>query len=227
MISIRKWTYSAITIYRLNGFSGLVRAIWEKVNEYYYEIRFSIDTSGRIEIKDLNKSINSKVYAKYGILYAGSQFEWLRKAMASLPIEKKNATLLDLGSGKGRVLCYALQKGFKKVIGVEYSQELSKISVQNLEKLKEAKNIYFDWEIICDDASNYTIPSYVDVVWMFHPFTGPVLTKVLHNIKKAAEKKKLYVVFANPPKDEITSDYMALVKKIRADYPRVFLYEIV
>lgn len=75
------------------------------------------------------------------------------------------------------------------------------------------------------DASEYNIPIEVDVIWMFNPFTGIVLEKVLQNIQTAGRRKKLYILFANPPKEVITSDYMVLVKKIRPDYPRLFLYE--
>jgi len=60
---------------------------------------------------------------------------------------------------------------------------------------------------------------------MFNPFTGSVLQRVLNNIKTAGQHKKLYIIFANPPKEEVTAKYITLVKFIRPNYPRLFLYE--
>jgi uncharacterized protein YecE (DUF72 family) len=60
---------------------------------------------------------------------------------------------------------------------------------------------------------------------MFNPFTGIVLEEVLQNIQNAGRQKELYIIFANPPKESVTSKYFTLIKKIRPDYPRLFLYK--
>ena len=216
-----------VRTYQTYGVKGILRAIFEKVNEYWYETRFSLDCRGRIEIDELNKSVKDELYHKYGVVFASAKFEWIKKGIDSLPIDHKKATLLDLGSGKGRVTCYALQRGFKKVICVEWSPQLALISESNLEKLSNSigGGERDRWSIINGDASEYTIPKEVDVIWLFNPFTGPILEKVLNNIKTAGHYKKLYIIFANPPKEELAAKYIALVKKIRPNYPRLFLYE--
>jgi len=214
-----------ISTYKAHGAKGILHAISEKVNEYYYERRFGLDCRGKIEIDELNKSVNDERYRKYGVKFASCQFEWMKKGIDSLPIDIKNAQLLDLGSGKGRMTCYALKRGFKKAIGVELSPELVSISRRNLKKLINPIVGQHKWEIINGDASEYIIPREVDVIWMYHPFTGPVLEKVLKNIKTAGHYKKLHIIFANPPKEELTKKYFTLIKKIRPNFPRVFHYE--
>ena len=44
---------------------------------------------------------------------------------------KKNDTIIDLGSGSGRILYYLLNKKYKNLIGVEYSKKLINISKNN------------------------------------------------------------------------------------------------
>ena len=148
-----------IRTYKSKGMTGLFRAISEKANECRYEKRFGLDCRGRIEIDELNKSVNDERYKEYGVVFASAQFEWIRKGIDALPIDIKKATLLDFGSGKGRVPCYALQRGFRKVIGVEWSSESASISESSLTKL----NIVCwggtsRWEIINGAHLNTTFP---------------------------------------------------------------------
>ena len=122
-----------IRTYKAHGVKGIFWAIFEKASKYYYEGRFDLDCGGRIQIDDLNKGVNDERYKKYGVVFASASFEWIKKGINALPIDLKKATLLDLGSGKGRMICYALQRGFRKVIGVEWSSELASISESNLD----------------------------------------------------------------------------------------------
>ena len=215
-----------IITYKAKGMQGIFCGIFEKANAYWYEKRFGLDCGERIEIDVLNKNVNDEQYEKYGVVFASAQYEWIKKGINALNIDIKKATLLDLGSGKGRVTCYALQRGFKKVIGVEWSQKLALISESNLEKLTNSIDGGRDrWSIIIGDASEYTISKKVDVIFMFNPFIGSVLLKVLNNIKTVGKHKNIYIIFANPPKEEVTKNYITLIKIIRSKYPRLFLYE--
>ena len=201
-----------IKTYKNAGMRRIIRGITEKVSEYWYETRFGIDSSGRIEVEELNKTVKDDNFKDFGVVFASTTFEWMRKGINSLPININNSTLLDLGSGKGRILSFALQKGFRKVIGVEYSPELYEIIKSNLKKLDKAK-AGLNWQIINCDAMKYEIPSEIDVIWMFNPFKGPVLEKVLANCKIAGQKKDVYILFANPPEEKVTSNYLSLIKK--------------
>ena len=124
-----------IKICKARGIKGIFAAMSEKANEYWYEKRFGLDCGGWIEIDELNKSVNDERYKNFGVVFTSAPFEWMKKGINELSIDIKNVTLLDLGSGKGRVTSYALQQGFRKVIGVEWSLELASISVSNLNKL--------------------------------------------------------------------------------------------
>jgi len=47
-----------VKTYNHGGMRAIFRAISEKIGEQWYETRFDLDCRGRIEIEDLNKSVN-------------------------------------------------------------------------------------------------------------------------------------------------------------------------
>ena len=109
-------------------------------------------------------------------------------------------------------------------MGIEFSNDLVETSRFNLKLIHDRYNNFL-WDIIEGDAYDYQIPDEVNVIWMFNPFTGDLLEKVLINIQNAGQKRKIYILFANPPKESLTKKYLSLVKKIRPIYPRLFLYK--
>ena len=71
---------------------------------------------------------------------------------------KKNDTIIDLGSGSGRILYYLLNKKYKNLIGVEYSKKLINISKNNPNFNK--KKI----KLINKDFTKYNIPKKTKVI---------------------------------------------------------------
>lgn len=114
-------------------------------------------------------------------------------------------SVLDIGSGLGKMLCLVFSHFFKVSIGVEIDKNRYKISKNNikllkLEKLVKVKNI---------DVLDYAIPTYINVFYMYNPFYDSEddlepLQKVLTNIKKSYNKKprKLHVFFYNPESNQ-------------------------
>jgi len=216
--------YSGLRVLKNDGLIRLLNILIEIYFRYWYVERHGLSfNNNKISIKELNKKVGSARYESFGVEYGFSQFKWLISGVNSLPIKVKNSVILDIGSGEGLPLCYFAQKGFKKVMGIEFSGDLVKTSRTNL-KLIEDKYNNFQWDIIEGDAYNYQIPDEVNVIWMFNPFYGDLLEKVLMNIQNAGQKRKIFILFANPPKETLTKKYLLLIKKIRPTYPRLFLY---
>ena len=208
-----------------DGYKSFFHIVKEIFMRYWYVERHGLKyTKNKISITELNKEVNSKMYEEFGVEYGISQFNWLKLGVNGLPINLKNSTILDIGSGEGIPLCYFAQVGFKELIGIEYSKNLVKTSRKNLEIIKKKYN-NISWNIINGNAYDYQIPDKVNVIYMFNPFFGDLLNAVLKNIQKAGESKTIFILFANPPKENITKKYLIKVKEIRKDYPRVFLYK--
>ncbi len=89
---------------------------------------------------------------------------------------------------------------FRKVIGVEFSPELSEIATRNIECARGRLRC-LNTEVVTVDATNYQVPAEATVVFFYNPFHGPVLASVLHNIPESLRKspRKMTVVFKNTP----------------------------
>ena len=105
---------------------------------------------------------------------------------------------LDYGAGMGRVMVLAATYPFRRVLGVEVSAELSEIARANLEKCRSRLRCK-DVEIITADATLYSPPSDVSVIYFYNPFAGEVLEAVFKNVQRLAANSRLLFLICNLP----------------------------
>jgi predicted RNA methylase len=136
--------------------------------------------------------------AKWGGHYTPSRKHIFTKAIRSLPIRFEDYAFIDLGSGKGEALLLAAEYGFTRVVGVEYSEALTEIASTNVRNATGlmCKSI----ECICADATEFHLSHDPAVVYLFNPFQGRVMDKVVRNIEQTlrAVPRELWIVYVNP-----------------------------
>jgi SAM-dependent methyltransferase len=98
------------------------------------------------------------------------------------PLPPEAATFVDLGAGMGRVAMLAARRPFHAVIGVEVSPALVEIARENLVSLRDPRSVARDVKIVRADAGAYAFPRGDLVVFLYNPFRGPVLDRVLANL---------------------------------------------
>jgi len=108
----------------------------------------------------------------------------LREQIAALGIDFPQYTFIDLGCGKGRALLIAAQFPFRQVRGVEFAPALHAIAEKNIAVYRGPRCCY-DVRADLDDAANYPVPDGPLVVFMFNPFGGVVLDRVLANLTRS------------------------------------------
>lgn len=108
--------------------------------------------------------------------------------MAANPIAVNTATFIDIGSGMGRVVLLAARKAFKQIIGVEFSGALHEIARENLRTYAGRPLNCRDVRLVHADAADFAFPSGNLVVFMYNPFTAPVLKRVLRNLETHAPR---------------------------------------
>ena len=109
------------------GYWGTIQVTLSYIIDYFFDIRYGTDTFSWVELDDLQiQSKNIKRGERYQPTHAMSLRNLFRKLR--IPREK---ILVDLGSGKGKVLLVAAEYGFKEVWGVEFSKELCHIAKRN------------------------------------------------------------------------------------------------
>lgn len=162
-----------------------------------FDKQFGVKTSGYIHHTELN--VKNNVNQSHAASYFGSDPKYFRDVIASLKINYRDFVFIDFGSGMGRVILLATEFPFKRIVGVEFSEELDKIAKENILKFNcevDKERI----EAVCLDAVNYILPIDCLVCYFFNPFDATIMSKVLSNIEKSilANFRDVIIVYANP-----------------------------
>ena len=110
--------------------------------------------------------------------YVPTPFGTLRRLFAALPSDMSRYSFIDFGSGKGRTLIVAAQRGFKDVIGVEFADILHQAAERNITAAGLAGRAR---SVLCD-AREFAIPDGPCVLFFFNPFGQQIMDPVARNI---------------------------------------------
>jgi 16S rRNA G966 N2-methylase RsmD len=185
---------SALDIVNLENFRKIFRNIRKVgplttvryiVSDLLFDMKYKIDTINTEQLENLEIDSPNK---QHGVYYEGTNAYIFKNAFASLKIHAPNCVFIDFGSGKGKAMFMAAERGFRKVIGVEFSIELVDICRKNLEIFKAKTKSKTEFEIIHMDASQYEIPSEANVLFFSNPFNETLTRKVIDNILRSYDK---------------------------------------
>jgi SAM-dependent methyltransferase len=116
----------------------------------------------------------------------------LDKAFDLLQIKFGEYVFVDIGCGKGKALLIAARRGFKTVYGIDYAGDLCEIAINNMERAKVPS-----YNIQTIDAVNYSLPTDEKcIIFMYNPFVGDVMNKVLQKLKTLQNYD--YLIYGNP-----------------------------
>lgn len=193
-----------------------------------FDRKYGVDTSGIIPLKDL--TIESENIER-GIWYQAMSVKIFKQIMNHLAISFGEYTFIDFGSGKGRVLLLSSEYGFKKIIGVEFSQELHHIATQNIaiynRRTQKASNV----ESICTDAVKFSFPDSPMVIFLFSPFEGKVMEQFLNNLSTSisTNPRDFVIIFSGSSPETIkileSTTFRWEELKTRSDWSQFMKYE--
>ncbi len=215
-----------------HGVVGAFAAVPAKIKEGYarangpsrhvseihpFDAEFGTDTSGMIwaeKLRDRNRKPNIHNTGYYAS--APSLFE---QAMAKLDVDLKRFTFVDLGAGKGRVLLLASNYPFQQVIGVEFVPELQEIANRNISLYQPASRQCHKVECVLSDVRDFVFPSEPLVIFMWHPFVGPVFERAIANLEQSIEQypREVYLVYLRPEFGHVLEASQWL-HKVREEY---------
>jgi predicted RNA methylase len=124
--------------------------------------------------------------------------------VSSLPINFREFTFVDLGSGKGRTLLMASEYPFRRIVGVEILPELHRAAVQNIRDYRSPTQRCTQIESICADAREFELAEEPVVLYLFNPLPAEGLDRVLGNLEKSLRQnpRSVYVLYHNPVLEE-------------------------
>src|SRR5438045_9800072 len=105
-----------------------------------------------------------------------------------------------MGSGKGAVMLYASTFPFKKIIGVEFSSLLHRIAERNIARFRSQLMKCKDVMSLCMDVTKYHLPPEPIILYLFNPFKGRALEKVVANTKQSLKDhpRDIGVIYYHP-----------------------------
>lgn len=183
--------FSLVQRVREQGLWNCLRWLVWSGNDRWQEWRLGIKTADMIHWRDLGLNQDSESYEAI-------DYHTFACVMKRLTITADDV-FLDYGCGMGRVLALAARQSFRRVIGVELSARLCLIAEQNLRVVQNrltCKNV----QVINMDACEFSVPVDVSVVWLFSPFFGEVMQKVIAQIRESlsATPREITIIHVIP-----------------------------
>ena len=170
------------------------RSYWRFVGATHraMEMRYGVRTEGDIDLEELG------VAAKGRLGYEGSHWIGVRRALGRLDVGPGDV-FTDFGSGKGPAVLVAARFPFKRAVGVEISDDLTRAARRNLagSRLKPAAHSV---EFETADVLEYEIPDDLSVVYLYNPFTGLVFARFIERLLRSVERspRPLRLVYNYP-----------------------------
>jgi SAM-dependent methyltransferase len=129
-------------------------------------------------------------------------------------LDFRDFTFIDLGSGKGRTLLMASDYPFRRVVGVELLPELHRTARENLSEYKSERQKCFALESICADATEFRFPNEPTVVFLFNPFPGAGLRRMIGGLERSVREhpRAVYVLYHNPLLGRVLEENAGLKK---------------
>jgi SAM-dependent methyltransferase len=162
-----------------------------------FDGRRGTDTSGMVMPWELKDRAHAPADSNP---YASLTSDRIRVLLGAVPVIAGETVLVDLGSGKGRVLLVAQEFAFKRIVGVEWSSELHAIAEKNVAIAGASPAPDPRFELLRMDAAAYAFPADSLVVFLFNPFGAVTMARVVVNLERslAAHPRRIFVIYANP-----------------------------
>ncbi len=167
-----------------------------RAREWWFDYSLGVDTS-RTYLAEVDVDEELAEHATNCSHLGVQDFQMV---MSAVPARGTDYTFVDFGSGKGRVLFYAAQMGFKNIIGVEFVRALHEIAERNIENYMRRRGNGESIRVFNMDAAEYELPLQPTIVFMANPFGDPVMERMLVRLERSlrARPRELYVAYYLP-----------------------------
>lgn len=180
-------------------------ALWlARLDDWLFDFRFGTDTAGLVPCSEYEVVGENR---EHGTGFQSSRPGPFKKIMRSLGFPP-NSVMVDVGSGKGRMVLIASDLGFRKVIGLEFVPSLCEIAQRNVELYRRKGKGAAEIEVHVADASSFEFSGDENVFYLANPFDGPLTRRFLDNIERSvrANPRKVWLVYMNPQEHKTVLD---------------------
>ena len=177
---------AALVARRLVGADAGAKAVERPVHPF--DTEHGVETSGRIGGSHLGAGHAHDVF---NTAYVGvppsrlrNAVEQWREVAGDRPIGEY--AFFDVGCGKGRAVMLASEMGFRECVGVELDPGLAAVAQTNVEAWERTGKAGCPVRIVEGDATEASLPELPLLVYVYNPFRGPVVRKMLKRLEAHA-----------------------------------------
>jgi len=166
--------------------------LWEKLRDRVCEYQSNISTRGVVPVT------GSDAYH-----YATMSYAALQAILSRLSLRASDV-FIDIGCGKGRVVCCAARFNIHEVIGIEANQSLYEIARANAASIHSRR-----CPITIINAQAQDVDYHKGTIfYLFNPFGASTLSQVLTKIQSSLNTnlRPLTIVYANPVHESVLAE---------------------
>lgn len=164
-----------------------------------------LDTAGFIPLSDLGLDADAVSHSNP---YQPTRVRHTRQLLDALPLPDK-PVLVDLGCGKGRLLCIAAEGHFERVVGVELSDQLALVAQRNGDRHRASGRATVPIDVVQADVLDFPIEADHNVFYCFRSFDRTLTEQVVDRIaaSHAAAPRRLLLVFSYYDYGDLLDDH--------------------
>jgi hypothetical protein len=170
---------------KTHGVAHYCTSLVNRTADWFWENRFMITTTG-----GAGPSPSPEINC-YGYVAYHSSFKMFNR----VGLEPEDV-VVDLGAGKGRVVCIAATYRVKRVVGVEIEPPLAAAGKRNAATMRGRRAPI---EFRCMSATDYRFDD-ATVITLFNPFGSETMHAVLKSLEAslARRPRSLRIIYCNP-----------------------------
>ncbi|MBC7422571.1 MAG: class I SAM-dependent methyltransferase [Ferruginibacter sp.] len=193
--------------------SGLAHLIKIKKTEQYYKHKLKNIYLNYPDIYTNIETLNGQSINKDSRLNQGTAYYAIKKGIEVSGIDYSDITLLDIGCGYGKTLNFGMLQKCKQVIGIDLDGAAVNQAIANCRLMKE-NGFDTPFSVHNADASQYTIPENVNVIFMANPFGKKTMEAVASNIIQYRQKCSIdvYIIYFVPVHQDVYLKYEECTK---------------
>lgn len=178
-----------------------VKLVWQLLLDMTWDLFHGTETLTRIPPQQLQTDSANKSHATW---YGATRARPLMRLFTELDLPRDGG-FVDLGAGKGRVMMIAALYGFKKIVGIDFSQSLCQLAEKNLGAFSRRRKLNPNVSIVHQDVVHYEFQGDDKTVFLYDPFGPVVLSKVIENLGDSlrAHPRQIRLIYNSPRHHEV------------------------
>jgi SAM-dependent methyltransferase len=176
----------------------LKRRKLEELSRDGFDAAHGTDTAGVLVGRELGPCVTRGGHLV--IPYETTSEAAIRLPLDSLGLDFSESTFVDLGCGKGKPLMVAASYPFRRLVGVDISPVCVDAARRNLVRYGPERIDPARAELLVGDAADFVFPPEPLVIYLYNPFPGAVLERVVANLEASLRElpRQAAVVYVNP-----------------------------